>query len=244
MQTTSCQSFRAVSSRNGRRSHLHLLAFSLIALAPLHAFGQQQSVPPDQKPPGHVLGIIPNYKTTPLVGEYKPLSTKEKFGIATQDVFDRGTVVLAGLLAGASLIEKSDKSFGEGVEGYAHYAVTGYADLAIGNYMTEAIYPTLLHEDPRYFRRGSGTKWSRLRSAVGQIFWTRTDSGGHSFNFSEIAGNSTAVAISMAYYPGSRSASDAVSQLGLQVALDMAGNVIKEFWPNKDRKASPKPPQH
>jgi hypothetical protein len=71
---------------------------------------------------------------------------------------------------------------------------------------------------------------------VGQIFWTHTDSGGRQFNYSEIAGNSTAVAISMAYYPGSRTASDALSQLGAQVGVDMASNIVKEFWPSGGRK--------
>ena len=104
--------------------------------------------------------------------------------------------------------------------------------------MTEAILPTLLHQDPRYFRKGSGSAWSRLGSAVGQIFWTRTDSGGRQFNYSEVAGNSAAVAISMAYYPGNRNASSAGEQLGTQIAVDMAVNIVKEFWPGRQRKAS------
>ena len=57
--------------------------------------------------------------------------------------------------------------------------------------MTEAIYPVMLHQDPRYFRRGTGSFPSRLASAAGQIFWTRTDSNRMQVNFSEILGNST-----------------------------------------------------
>lgn len=217
-----------------------VLTWCLIALTPVCAFGQQPAAEPDQKPAGHVLGIIPNYRTYPALGEYKPISPKEKFRIATEDTFDRGTFALAGALAGLNQLDKSDRTFGEGAGGYAHYFVTSYADLAIGNYMTEAIYPTLLHQDPRYFRRGTGSAWSRLGFAIGQIFRTRTDSGGHQFNYSEFVGNSSAVAISTAYYPANRSVSDAVSQLGIQVALDMAGNVMKEFWPNRGGKSSQK----
>ena len=51
------------------------------------------------------------------------------------------------------------------------------------------------------------------------------------FNFSEIGGNSAAVAISQAYYPESRTAGNAVSKLGIQVGVDMASNVVKEFYP-------------
>jgi hypothetical protein len=71
--------------------------------------------------------------------------------------------------------------------------------------MTEAVYPSIFHQDPRYFRRQTGSTLSRLGYAVEQIFWTRTDSGRMQFNFSEILGNSSSVAISNLYYPDSRS---------------------------------------
>ncbi len=77
--------------------------------------------------------------------------------------------------------------------------------------------------------------WSRQASAAGQIFWTHTDSDHAQFNFSGIIGNSTAVAISTAYYPDNRTATNAVSKLGVQLAVDMASNILKEFWPDIDR---------
>ena len=104
--------------------------------------------------------------------------------------------------------------------------------------MTEAIYPVMFHQDPRYFRRGTGSTWVRLASAAGQIFWTHTDSDHTQFDFSEIIGNSTAVAISTAYYPDNRTATNAVSKLGVQLGVDMASNFLKEFWPDINRKFS------
>jgi hypothetical protein len=85
---------------------------------------------------------------------------------------------------------------------------------------------------PRYFRRGYGTGASRLGYAVGQIFWTHNDSGKSGFNFSEIVGNSTAVAISQSYYPDNRDARDAGVRLASQIGVDAAANVLKEFWPD------------
>jgi hypothetical protein len=114
---------------------------------------------------------------------------------------------------------------------------TSYADFVIGDYMTEAIYPSLLHQDPRYFRRGTGGGWSRLGYAMGQIFWTHSDNGARGqFNFSEVLGNSTSVAISNAYYPDNRTAGEAAARLGSQLGVDMAANVLKEFWPEIERK--------
>jgi hypothetical protein len=183
-----------------------------------------------------VLWIIPNYRTVSMPAVYKPIGAKQKFDIAAADSFDRGTIALAALFAGNSQLTRSNPSFGNGMQAYGRYSGTAYADLVIGDYMTEAVFPTILHQDPRYFRRGSGGGLSRLGYAMGQIFWTHTDSGGAQFNYSEIAGNATAVAISSAYYPDGRNVGSAVSKFGSQIGVDMASNLLKEFWPDLRKK--------
>jgi hypothetical protein len=184
----------------------------------------------------HVLGIIPNFRTQETPAVYTPITTREKFRIAAQDSFDRGTIALAALFAGQSMLSGDNRSFGTGVGGYSKYLGAAYADFVIGNYMTEGIFPTVLHQDPRYFRRGQGSGASRLVYSVGQIFLTRRDSGRRDFNYSEIFGNATGVAISNLYYKDQRTAHDAVTQLSLQVGVDMATNIVKEFWPDFDRR--------
>lgn len=187
-----------------------------------------------------IFWIIPNFRTSPTLAPYKPITAAEKFHIATLDSFDRGTFALGALFGAEAQLTNASPSFGQGVRGYAHYFGTAYADYAIGDYMTEAIFPVMLHQDPRYFRRGTGGGWLRLGYAAGQVFWTHSDSGRGQFNYSEIAGNSTAVAISMAYYPDSRSALDGVSKLGSQLGVDMTSNILKEFWPDLERRFSRK----
>lgn len=194
----------------------------------------------DAKPDKRILWVIPNFRTTEMPEEYKPISAKEKFKIAGLDAWDRGTLALAAAFAGESQISNSEPAFGQGVAGYARRLGTAYADFVIGDYMTEGIFPTILHQDPRYFRKGTGRGMSRLGYAVGQIFWTHKDSGGTQFNYSEVVGNSAAVAISTAYYPDGRTASDAVQALGTQLAVDTASNIVKEFWPDIERKFSKK----
>jgi hypothetical protein len=210
-------------------------------LAPGLSFGQgpTASEPPEPESK-RLFGIVPNYRTSPSLVNYTPLTPAEKFKIASQDAFDRGTVVLAAAFAGQGQLTNSNPSFGQGGAGYGRYFGTSYADYVIGDYMTEGIYPTLLHQDPRYFRRGTGSGMARLGYAAGQIFWTHKDSGGTQFNYSEICGNATAVAISNAYYSDNRTASDAVSRLGTQIGVDMASNILKEFWPDITRKFSRK----
>jgi hypothetical protein len=208
-----------------------------------------QQSPPDAQPPDpgaapqtnkHILGIIPNFRTAPTMVPYKPISTREKFKLARLDSFDRGTVLLAAAFAGQSQLSNDNRAFGQGAQGYAQYFGAAYADFVVGNYMTEGIFPTVLHQDPRYFRLGKGSGLTRLGYAMGQIFWTHQDSGKTNFNFSEVLGNSAAVAISNIYYKDGRTAHDAVSALELQIGVDMATNILKEFWPDSNHKSKRK----
>jgi len=212
------------------------------------AYAQQPAPDPPTQPgtlaksnptgdePKRILGIIPNYRTSPSLAHYEPISIKEKFTIARQDSFDRGTVILAAAFAGEAQLTNSNRDFGQGAAGYGRYFGAAYGDFVIGNYMTEAIFPTILHQDPRYFRRGTGSTWSRLFYAIGQTLWTHADSGRMQFNYSEVLGNSTAVAISNAYYKDNRDVGDAVTKLGTQIGVDMAANVLKEFSSDINRK--------
>jgi hypothetical protein len=213
-----------------------LVAMFTVLMIPSFSSAQKATAPPDnQETSKHILGIIPNNRTAPSLKNYHPLTTGQKFKIAADDAFDPGAFALAALFAGDGQLTDSNPSFRQGVKGYAHYYVTSFADLAIGDFMTEAIFPAMLHQDPRFFRRGYGGGWSRLGYAMGQIFFTHDDSGKTDFNFSEIVGNSTAVAISQAYYPDNRNATNATVKLMVQIGTDMTGNVLKEFWPDITR---------
>lgn len=196
-------------------------------------FGQDSN-PAQSQEEGHkrILWLIPNYRTFPSLTNYERLTAAEKFKIAQQDTFDRGTFAMSAGFAGLGQLTNATPSFGQGVAGYARYLAASFGDFAIGNYMTEAIYPALLHQDPRYFRRGTGSGVSRLGYAVKQIFWTHTDSGSTQFNFSEIAGNATASAIATAYYPDNRNVASVASKLGIAIGIDTTGNILKEFWPD------------
>jgi hypothetical protein len=217
--------------------------FSQATVLPDPALPQQQNPPPA---PQHkrILGIIPNYRTAPTLKDYKPISAGQKFKLAAKDSFDPGTVVFVALFAGTSYLANDNPSFGHGAAGYGRYFGTAYGDAVIGNFMTGAIYPVMLHQDPRYFRRGTGSGWSRAGYAVGQIFRTRSDSNHPQFNYSEVLGNATAAGIANAYYPDNRTAGATASRFGVQLGIDAAGNLLKEFWPDLDRRFSRKHPQN
>jgi len=179
-----------------------------------------------------IAGILPNYRTADNTSAYLPLTVGQKWKIATRDTFDYPSYVLAGAFAGLSQLDNSNSAFGQGAEGYAKRYAAGIADQDLGNFMTEAIFPTLLHEDPRYFRKVTGSVKSRLLWAVERIVVTKTDSGGSQFNFSEWLGNGTVAAIGNAYYPNERGLGSTVQRTLSQVGTDTISDVLKEFWPD------------
>ena len=188
---------------------------------------------PEQAPPDkRVLGVLPNYRTANETAVYTPITVKQKFTIASKDSFDYPLLLLGGAIAGIGQLTNDNPSFGQGMAGYARRFGTSYGDQAIGNMMTEAIFPAFLHEDPRYFRRGYGSKWSRTFYAASRVFVTRTDAGNWRFNYSEVFGNAAAVAISNSYYPDNRRVSANVEKLGQQIGIDAFSQVLKEFWPD------------
>ncbi len=179
-----------------------------------------------------VFGVLPNYRTAEMTAIYMPITRKQKMIIATKDTIDYPLFLLGAGLAGIAQLTDEHPRFGQGLVGYAHRYGTSYADEAIGNYMTEGILPVLFHEDPRYFRMAHGPKGKRVWYAATRIFVTKTDSGGTSFNFSEVVGNSIAAAVGNAYYPGETTAWDNVSRLAQELATDSISQVLKEFWPD------------
>lgn len=99
--------------------------------------------------------------------------------------------------------------------------------------MTSAIYPSLLHEDPRYYQMGSGKFVHRAYHAVNRLFVTRTDSGHERFNISESVSNATAAVISNIYHVSNdRTASRNASTFAFLILYDGVSNELKEFWPD------------
>ncbi|HUE22150.1 MAG TPA: hypothetical protein VMQ86_10740 [Bryobacteraceae bacterium] len=181
-----------------------------------------------------VFGVFPNYRTTDGNVPFQPITSSQKILIGLKDSFDWPVYPVAGAFAALYQIENQNPSFGQGMKGYARRYGTALADQVIGNMMTESFVPSLLHQDPRYFRIGKsrGGVMYRAAYAASRIFVSRTDSGGQQFNVSEWLGNGIAVAISNAYYPDTRTVGSNMERLGIACATDAFSQVMKEFWPD------------
>ena len=185
------------------------------------------------KQPKRILWIFPNYRAVSANTQLPALSLREKLWLATQDSFDYSSFISAGIIAGSSEANSSYPEFGHGAKGFGRYYWHAVADQAVGNYLTEAIVPAITREDPRYYTLGHGGFFKRTGYAVSRLLITRTDSGGRTFNFSEIVGNGAGAGISDTYYPSREHTWTKTGQKWLtQIGLDGAFNVLKEFWPD------------
>jgi hypothetical protein len=188
-----------------------------------------------------IFEVLPNYGTVRTSKSLPALSSGQKFKLATASAFDWAVYPFNGALAAISQAKNDPKSWGQGWGAYGKRYGASFADNTIGTYMTSAIFPSLLHEDPRYYRMAEGPVADRMYYSMNRLFVTRTDSGDERFNYSESIGNAAAAAISNIYYPAEdRTAARNAQTFGFLILYDGLSNELKEFWPDIRRKLAHK----
>jgi hypothetical protein len=183
---------------------------------------------------------LPNFLTLENGQHVPPLTTAQKFKVVARGTFDPVNFVWYGLLAGISQANDSEPGYGQGAEGYAKRYGAAFGDSAIENFFVGAVFPSILHQDPRFYQSVKGSFLHRTGYAISRVILTHGDNHNVQFNFSEIMGSGTAAAISTyTYHPSEdRNFSNMASVWGTQVALDTITFEIKEFWPDVRRKIS------
>jgi hypothetical protein len=186
-----------------------------------------------------LFGALPDFLTVENVGRVPPLTTRQKFDATARSTFDWGQYLFCAGLAGIGQAQDADPSYGQGAAGYAKRFGLAFADLTTENFMTTAIVPSLLHQDPRYYRMGKGNVLHRMGYSVSRIFVTRSDTGHAQFNLSEIGGALAAAGLYNAYHPSSdRTVGDTLSSWVWQAGYDTVFIEVREFWPDIRRKFS------
>ena len=185
-----------------------------------------------------MFGVVPNFAAVNANTQLPPLSTREKFSLAAHDsVVDYSSFTWTGILAAQAMVLNSNPELGSGIVGYGRYYWRTFTDGVSGTFFTEAIVPAITHEDPRYYTLGRGGFLRRTGYAISRSFVTKTDSGGTSFNFSEVVGNGLEAGLSNAYYPPQeRGLSQTALNWGTQMESAVLNHVFQEFWPDIRRK--------
>jgi hypothetical protein len=197
-----------------------------------------QAPAPQNQQTKRMFWLVPNFGAVNANTQLPPLSTREKFVLAARDsVVDYSSFTWAGILAGQAMLLKSDPELGHGIAGYGRYYWRTFTDGVSGAFFTEAIVPAITHEDPRYYTLGEGGFFRRAGYAISRAFVTKTDSGGTSFNWSEVAGNGLEAGLSNAYYPPQeRGLSQTGLNWGTQMESAVLNHIFQKFWPDIRKK--------
>lgn len=175
-----------------------------------------------------LFGIFPNFYVT-YDSNPVPLTTKLKFRLAFKA--DTDVMTFVGIAFLATLNQAGDTpDYGQGWDAYGKRVAAGYADNTTDIFIGGAILPWLLHQDPRYFYQGTGTKKSRVRHAIFYPFVCKGDSGKTQPNYSSLGGDLASGAISNFYYPQSNRGVGLVFQgFAISTGLRMINGLVQEF---------------
>jgi hypothetical protein len=179
-----------------------------------------------------VMGVMATFNTTSNKNAL-PLSSGQKFKLFFRSSTDPWPFFLAGVVSGIGQADNSYPEWGQGAQGYGKRFGAAYSDAFIGNFFGNALLPSVWHEDPRYFQKGTGSAMSRFLWAAGSTVWCRRDKGTWGPNYSNIVGNLAGAAVARAYYPASeRNVGDTITD-GLTVSAEgIVGAEVIEFWPD------------
>ena len=175
-----------------------------------------------------ILRFIPNtyvvYEPHP-----EPLTTKMKFELAYKGLTN--PVFFARAAAWAGVQQATDTpDYRQGAKGYGERFGANLAGGTSEGLIGNAILPSLLHQDPRYFYQGTGTKKSRARHAILAAFICKGDNGTSQPNYSTWGGSLISASIANAYYPDSNRGARAVFRdFGTGMGLHVASSLAQEF---------------
>jgi len=163
---------------------------------------EQPPVPDLPEPPKRMFGMIPDFQNTNDVPANRdPLTIPEKYILSFHQAFDVSAHIGNAFQAGLQQATNSQPHYGEGWNAYGKRFAASEGDQISGSLLIYGVLPSLLHEDPRYFRQGRGSTLARVWYAVNRTFVTRRDDGSSGFNNSEIFGQLISCGISTSYYP-------------------------------------------
>jgi hypothetical protein len=147
-----------------------------------------------------VLGVIPNFYST-YDWNAPPMQAKQKFQLSIRALIDPMEFVAVGAAAGYEQRANIFPAYGTGAEGYAKRFGAAYANNFSGEFLANAVFPSMFHQDPRYFYKGTGSAGSRVLYAVSSAVVARGDNGRREPNYSFMLGSFAAGGISNLYYP-------------------------------------------
>jgi hypothetical protein len=182
-----------------------------------------------------MLGVVPAFNSV-IGGHAAPLTSRQKFSLYLRSTTDPFVFAVTALDAGYEEVGDQFTGYGWGPAGYFKRYGASLADSVDGNFWGNAVLPSLLHQDPRYFRLGHGTITHRILYAAATTVICKGDNGKWQPSYSNIGGNFIGGAISNLYYPPADRGISLTLENGATVTAEGAlGALALEFYPDASR---------
>jgi len=184
--------------------------------------------------PKRIFWIIPNFMTTNDQPQNEgPLTPAQKYNIAWHQFWDEsahfGNLIQAGISQAANGIPH----YGQGWGAFGERYLAQEGDQFTGSFLIYGLLPNMLHQDPRYFRKGRGSALSRIAYSASRVLIARTDSGNPTFNASQIFGQLGQAGISLSYYAKQdRDVHGLFVGWAVNQTYNVGWNQLKEFTPD------------
>jgi hypothetical protein len=196
-----------------------------------------KSTKPEEQYP-RLFWILPTFSVADSKSA-RPLTASGKFRLFVKDKTDPFTIGWIAFDAGIAQANNDFPEYGQGAAGYGKRFGAGLATETAGGFFGTFLFPSLLHQDPRYYRLGTGPFKKRLGHALIRPVLTHKDSGGRAFNWSGALGSIAASSLSNAYYPeGNRGVGATFSRVAMSLPFSMIDELINEFGPDIQKKIS------
>jgi len=185
------------------------------------------------------LGVFPNFYSS-YIWDAAPLNFRQKTKLAFRSTTDPAEYLVVGIVGAVEQWRGSFKDYGDDAAGYGKRVGAAYADVIASRFLGSAVFPTLFHQDPRYFYRGSGTVKQRALYAMSTAFIQKGNSGHFQPAYSSILGSMAAGGISNLYRPdANRGAGLVFRNVGIGIGSKMFTGLIREFVLRKVSKGIP-----
>ncbi len=162
-----------------------------------------------------------------------PLTWQQKGYVALHNVADPGNFATIALISGISVAADPHSAYGPGLKGFGKNAgVSLLQDATVEFFGTFAV-PSIMHQDPRYYRIPDRPFKKRLIYAISRTVISRHDDGSPMLNYGTLLEYPINAEISNLYVPGIESdGPSTVKRILVGYALDPINNILTEFLPD------------
>ena len=162
-----------------------------------------------------------------------PLTPRQKGYLAihyTTDPASLGTII--GISA-INIAADSHSAYGPGMEGFGTLAGVSLLQNATAEFFGTFAVPSLVHQDPRYYRMPGKPLGKRLLYSATRSFISRSDTGKTIPNYGVFATYPIVAELGNLYVPGIESDGPSTAKRILSgYALDPVNNLVNEFLPD------------